>query len=218
MVKVTPVLKVRIAGSKQSAVWDEVRPFEEREDSFDLTLVERIRRKLVLAAGLNDRYVEVSTWRRQALRPSANFTAKNAFHFDYGQSAGGVFSATLYVGHEAEEPLIGGWTAFVTSDPPECPAPHVDARVNLQANDDDTRTDRHSTSHQHASGCRDLPSRSIGLERHANGSVTLHRGLAVAPRIGRLILFSGGSDNYHAPMPVLQGRRQSLQIFFKCSC
>ena len=57
-----------------------------------------------------------------------------------------------------------------------------------------------------------------GLERLPNGSAVLHKGLVVAPRVGRLLLFSGGSENYHAPTPVAQGRRQSLQAFFGCRC
>ena len=36
--------------------------------------------------------------------------------------------------------------------------------------------------------------------------------------VGRLVLFSGGSENWHAPLPVGAGRRQSLQMFFKCLC
>ena len=58
----------------------------------------------------------------------------------------------------------------------------------------------------------------VGLERLANGSGVLHRGWAVAPVVGRLVLFSGGSENWHAPLPVGAGRRQSLQMFFKCLC
>ena len=56
-----------------------------------------------------------------------------------------------------------------------------------------------------------------GLERLENGSSVLHRGWAVAPVVGRLVLFSGGSENWHAPLPVGAGRRQSLQIFFGCT-
>ena len=65
---------------------------------------------------------------------------------------------------------------------------------------------------------RDGDEEPAGLERFSNGSAVLRRGLAVAPRIGRLLLFSGGAENYHAPLPVGQGRRQSLQMFFGCRC
>ena len=64
----------------------------------------------------------------------------------------------------------------------------------------------------------DKGSHAAGLSRSENGSTQLRRGLAVAPRIGRLLLFSGGAENYHAPLPVGRGRRQSLQAFFGCRC
>ena len=43
-------------------------------------------------------------------------------------------------------------------------------------------------------------------------------GSVVEPRRGRLVLFSGGGENYHAPLPVMQGRRTSFQVWFECDC
>ena len=174
-------LRVRAGGSARGSAWDEVRPFEERDDGFDRGLVEQIQLLLVreLALG-SESSLEPLMWRRQTVHAIENFTQRNAFHFDYGQT-GAAYSATLYLGHDAEHPLVGGGTALVSTEPAE-------------------------------EGAR------AGLERLENGSIALHRGLAVEPRIGRLLLFSGGVDNYHAPLPVLQGRRQSLQVFFSCAC
>lgn len=65
-----------------------------------------------------------------------------------------------------------------------------------------------------------LPGRAEepGLQRLADGSAVLERGMLVAPRPGRIFTFSGGGENFHAALPVGQGRRQSLQAWFKCRC
>ena len=47
---------------------------------------------------------------------------------------------------------------------------------------------------------------------------TLRRGLVVAPKRGRVVLFSGGGENIHTALPVRAGRRQTIQAFFKCTC
>ena len=50
------------------------------------------------------------------------------------------------------------------------------------------------------------------------GAARLVAGAVVEPRRGRLVLFSGGGENYHAPLPVTQGRRTSFQVWFGCDC
>ena len=179
--------------------YDEVRPWEQRDDDEELALIEQVRKLLVAKARLRDEEIVVSTWRRQTLSYSESFLAANAFHFDYGQNPGAAFSATLYSGHDGEDDLVGGWTAFVTSSPPKA------------------KPEEPQVGQDEAAGSPEADV-SIGLQRLTNGSVLLSRGLAVAPRIGRLLLFSGGAENYHAPLPVGQGRRQSLQVFFGCRC
>ena len=52
---------------------------------------------------------------------------------------------------------------------------------------------------------------------------TASKGRVLAPRkrrtaCRRLLLFSGGAENYHAAMPVERGRRQSLLVWFECAC
>ena len=52
----------------------------------------------------------------------------------------------------------------------------------------------------------------------ATGATRLDRGTIVEPTPGRVLLFSGGGENYHAPLPVLRGRRKALQVWFTCAC
>jgi len=57
------------------------------------------------------------------------------------------------------------------------------------------------------------------LVRAAGENTTqVRRGTVVAPLHGRLLLFSGGGENYHTDLPVVQGRRCALNIFFHCTC
>ena len=101
----------------------------------------------------------------------------------------------------SDAPLVGGHTAFVDTPPPPLPEATT-ALVDTPPPPLPEATD----------------SVEAGLERRANGTAYLHRGLVVAPRPGRVVLFSGGSENYHAPMPVAQGRRLSVLAWFECAC
>ena len=56
------------------------------------------------------------------------------------------------------------------------------------------------------------------LGRDESGVATLVGGLVVEPRRGRLVLFSGGGENYHAPPAVTRGRRTTFHAWFKCNC
>ena len=49
-------------------------------------------------------------------------------------------------------------------------------------------------------------------------STHLKRGVLIEPVPGRLVLFSSGGENYHGAMPVLQGARSALNVFFHCKC
>ena len=115
-----PPLRVRPAASssRSGEVYDEVRPREEADDEYDLAIVEQTRRVLTARLGLSDEALVSSVWRRQTIKPMESFANRNAWHFDYGQNAWAVFSALLYLGSEAEEPLVGGWTGFVDTEPP----------------------------------------------------------------------------------------------------
>jgi hypothetical protein len=46
----------------------------------------------------------------------------------------------------------------------------------------------------------------------------LTRGVIVEPRRGRLVLFTGGGENYHAPLTVERGRRTTFHAWFQCRC
>ena len=43
-------------------------------------------------------------------------------------------------------------------------------------------------------------------------------GLVIEPVRGRLVLFTGGGENYHSPLAVVRGRRTTYHVWFKCSC
>ena len=116
-----------------------------------------------------------------------------------------MYSAILYLAHDDEAALVGGHTAFVDTTPPPPLQQQQQQPSDRHKSADEGETARDETS-------------SVGLERLPNGTAYLRRGLSVAPRIGRLVLFSGGSENYHAPMPIAQGRRQSLLVWFWCGC
>ena len=189
---VTP-LRVKLTSDHSAAdgvAWDEVRPANKEDGAPELdddphakSIIEQVRRLLVIDANLLNPWVVNSRWVRQSTGYHANFTSRYPWHFDYGQHASGVFSAILYTGNDGDEPLVGGYTAFVDSPPPKRDYPH-----------------------------------DAGLDRQEDGTAYLRRGLAIAPRVGRLVLFTGGAENYHAPLPVASGRRQTLQMWFQCRC
>jgi len=54
----------------------------------------------------------------------------------------------------------------------------------------------------------------IADELDAEGLV---EGIVVEPKRGRLLLFSGGGENYHAPMDVRRGRRAAWHAWFTCA-
>ena len=57
-----------------------------------------------------------------------------------------------------------------------------------------------------------------GLQSTVDGRVELTQGTLIEPKRGRLVLFTGGGENYHAPLAVTQGRRTAWHGWFKCAC
>ena len=55
-------------------------------------------------------------------------------------------------------------------------------------------------------------------KRHAASAMRMPIGHVVEPRRGRVVLHSGGGENYHAAMRVLRGQRSSFTAFFRCKC
>ena len=45
----------------------------------------------------------------------------------------------------------------------------------------------------------------------------VQRGLAVSPRHGRVVVFSGGLENVHGRLPISKGVRWLVQIWFRCA-
>jgi hypothetical protein len=57
------------------------------------------------------------------------------------------------------------------------------------------------------------------LTRRGGGATpTMASGVVVQPRRGRLLLFTGGGENYHAPLEVARGRRRTFHAWFSCEC
>ena len=54
------------------------------------------------------------------------------------------------------------------------------------------------------------------MRRDAAGACELARGVTVEPKPGRLVVFSGGGENYHAPLRVERGRRTTFHVWFDC--
>ena len=182
------------SGREPASGWDEVRPIDERDDSFDERLIEQTRLLLVRELGLRDDLLQRSVHKRQAIEPTAPSTQRNAWHADYHESAWAHFAAILYlsapVAQAADAEESTGWTGFAD----DC--------------------------HGAASDGAERSPQPCGLERLRNGTAMLTRGWMVAPRPGRLVIFTTGAENYHAPLPVgiADSRRRSLQMWFRCRC
>ena len=144
-------------------------------------------------------------------------------------------------GHKAEEGgLIGGWTAFVDDGNQDgATATSGDGSTDHDAASTEAAPDGGaSTSQATRTPLRRLPDDPQGpprlsgesgeggaaqrrpppIEAVGENRFILRRGLLVAPKPGRLVLFSGGGENYHSALPVARGRRHSLQAWFKCTC
>ena len=132
---------------------------------------------------LEDDKIESQVWKRQTSSPKGMAKNLGMWHADYYADKRNVISVIVYLGHEGDEPLVGGWTGFVDTPPPE-------------------------------PGMPEQP----GLERLPNNTAVLREGLMVAPRVGRVVAFTGGGENYHSALPTVQGRRQSMNAWFMCKC
>jgi hypothetical protein len=53
-------------------------------------------------------------------------------------------------------------------------------------------------------------------EMNRAGGVAVGQGHAVAPKVGRVVLFSSGLENIHGRVPISAGRRGLLQFWFSC--
>jgi hypothetical protein len=92
-------------------------------------------------------------------------------------------------GKEAEGDFAGGETLFVDGvDEVNV----VDGEGGVSGEDDGDTTSRH---HQ---------------------TSTYTKGLLVEPRLGRVVLFTGGLENLHCRMPITKGRRIALQAWYQC--
>ena len=113
-----------------------------------------------------------------------------ALHADYMEVAGYVVTAVLY--GEPSEHLQGGETCFVDS---------FTTTTRKTKDSDDARTNGKGDDND-----------------HNNHDFTLREGVVIEPKKGRLVLFSGGGENVHGPLPIRRKdqERSSYILFFQC--
>ena len=117
-----------------------------------------------------------------------------ALHADYMEVAGYVVTAVLY--DEPDEDLEGGETCFADSFISATP----------------TATNDGSTSKHEESG-DDITINSS--EDAKKEGFTLHEGVIIEPKKGRLVLFSGDGSNVHGPLPIRRkDQSRPIYIFF----
>ena len=116
-------------------------------------------------------------------------------HADYFESKLYVYTAILY--DEQPEDLIGGETALVDFVPVQ--TDHGSTAFGLQS---DTGVKKNTAKQT--------------LENAATQPLKLTSGMVVEPKPGRLVLFSSGGENFHAPLEVVRGKRPTFHFWFKC--
>lgn len=119
-------------------------------------------------------------------------------HADYFESANYVYTAILY--DDIPDNLVGGETALVNFR-------HND---NGQGEDDDVTFGLIRSS--------DLPpsQQESNPGQKSEEPMALTDGIIIEPKPGRLVLFSSGGENFHAPMAVRQGSRPVYHFWFIC--
>ena len=118
-------------------------------------------------------------------------------HGDYFERGPGfLYTAILY--DDPPDDLIGGETAMVdlTKDT-------VNKRISFGMEMNKTAK---------AAGAVSRASRDMNNEQ----TIDFNSGVIVEPKRGRLLLFSGGGENFHAPMEVKRGMRPTYHFWFKC--
>ena len=185
-----PLLVRRSIPPRETLVADDVRPFDEAADDGDESIVDKVR--VALEAQL--RRVSLGDRRQQAVVRSV--VRRQTISPTEVKRQANAWHADYYENEWAVYSAIL-YTGHDDVDP------LIGGWTGFVDLDDAAEG-----SGLHDPSLRHLP----------NGSAVLNRGLIVAPRLGRLVLFSAGGENHHAPLPVLRGRRQSIQMWFECRC
>ena len=121
-------------------------------------------------------------------------------HADYFESKLYVYTAILY--DEQPEDLIGGETALVDF-------------LLLNKDDGSTAVEKVMFGLQSDTGVKKNTAKQT-LENAATQPLKLTSGMVVEPKPGRLVLFSSGGENFHAPLEVMRGKRPTFHFWFKC--
>jgi len=140
--------------------------------------------------------LKLTVHRHKTYQPEKKSTFQE-LHADYFESADYVYTAILY--DATPDNLVGGETALVNFR-------HND---NSQGDDDVTFGLIRSP---------DLPppQQESNSGEKSEDPMVLTDGLIIEPKPGRLVLFSSGGENFHAPMAVRQGNRPVYHFWFIC--
>ena len=140
--------------------------------------------------------LKLTTTRRKTYQ-TTNKTMFQELHADYFESSSYEYTAILY--DDTPDNLVGGETALVNFR-------HND---NGQGEDDVTFGLIRSP---------DLPppQQESKSGQKSEEPMVLTDGLIIEPKPGRLVLFSSGGENFHAPMAVREGNRPVYHFWFIC--
>ena len=116
----------------------------------------------------------------------------------------------MYIAIIYDEPpanLLGGETALVDFRPPSTKPDEVfsgDETVEFGM-----KVNESETSFVRAGGKTSKPD-------PGSQPIDFQSGLIVEPKRGRIVLFSAGGENFHAPMEVKRGGRPTFHVWFTC--
>ena len=135
--------------------------------------------------------LQVSVHRQKTYQTEKTKPTFDQLHADYLESASYVYTAILY--DDTPDNLLGGETALVNFRQDD--NGQGDVTFGLTSSVDLLPPQQESKSEQ---------------------PIVFTDGLIVEPKSGRLVLFSSGAENFHAPMAVRQGERPTYHFWFKC--
>lgn len=115
-------------------------------------------------------------------------------HVDYFERKDLVYTAILY--GDPSDDLLGGETAIMNLQKTINETSHLEQIDFGLKQRDEANTD--------------------GSESNEDLLVEFTSGLIIEPKPGRLVLFSGGGENFHTPVEVKRGTRPTFHFWFKC--
>lgn len=157
---------------------------------------------------------------RQKTYSGPDVTMKNygQLHADYFESAGYVYTSILY--DDPPDNLVGGETALVdfTSrvDPDGVGRRAFGMRLTGNASEA-VAPDGGEEGGGGGGASRRRKKKVAGAQNNADKPpIEFSSGVVVEPRRGRLVVFTSGGENFHAPLEVLSGKRPTYHFWFVC--